>query len=147
MGDKTTNDRDVLCFVFLGWERDWEHVLGLEDSEQPQGRVFVYRALPGNVVAWGNTRDEAVVRLRDAVEVAMTESATPEDWYREAACQLTEEDLKEQLRVFGEVWKGRGVKCKELLFADRPGVVFDAPPVLRSTRQNRTRDNSETTTA
>ncbi|MDF1799940.1 MAG: hypothetical protein P1V81_12250 [Planctomycetota bacterium] len=132
--DTPQQEYGKFVFVFLGVQREREPVLGAE--EQRGGTVFVYRALPGHVVAWGETQEQAVKRLREAVGFAMTETDTPEEWYWQAMADLSDEDHREQTRVMAQVFENKGVKWTqvELTYQEhRPlrALVFETAPVLR----------------
>lgn len=123
-----TTDHRTLLFAFLGVERNWEHVLGLPEAEQPSGRVFVYRALPGNQYAWGHTREEAVQRLQVAIEFAMSQAESPDAWYREAAYSLKPEDEAELQKTVAETYRDGNVHLRELLLTTCKLVVFEKAP-------------------
>ncbi len=128
---KKAADCELLFFVFLGLERAWDHVLGAK--KQPEGQLFVYRALPGNVVAWGSNREEAVRRLREAVDFSMATAESPDAWYEGAVKRLSADDVTEQKKAMAQVWQEGGARLREVLLAGRKAAVLETTPILRPT--------------
>jgi len=126
----TTNsgpDERRMVFAFLGVERERGNTIG-EDSEHT-GRVFVYRSLPGNVVSWGNSEQEAVERLRQAIEFAMGDSS-PQEWYAEQRKQLSESDERRVLNEMTGFWSEHGVKCMSVEFQTASALAFYRAPMV-----------------
>lgn len=112
-------------FLFLGLERDWNTY---EGDAPPEGRVFVYRSLPGNLLAWGSSREQAVLRLRRAVELAMTTAASPDEWYKTARAQMSAKEIEDECKVTGEAWKDQRTRVGELEGQTYRIVVLETAP-------------------
>lgn len=90
-------DKSCLRFVFLGWERDWNP---MKDHEGLTGRVCELRSIPGDLVAWAPTVEEAEERLQDLLELAFKKAGSPSVWYGPEFNRLSDEDR----RIGREEW-------------------------------------------
>ena len=89
-----------LRFVFVGGTRPWKP---LEGHDVPSGTVCELRSLPGNLVAWGNTTEEAVRRLQSTIDFTLNRANSPEEWFDCAYAGMTEKDSKEYETSWVEV--------------------------------------------
>jgi P pilus assembly chaperone PapD len=86
--------------------------------------------MPGNVVAWGSSRDEAVSRLMAAVCLAMSTEATPDAWYAVALSRMSVADLKDQAEAVAELWNDRDARVSVHQKVNCKVEVFERPPRL-----------------
>jgi len=113
-----------LRFLFVGYWRDWNPVEGFTP---PKGRVCELRSLPGNVVTWASTPQEAYLKMRMALGRAFAHSGSPTKWYGEATAAMTQEDERERKNLWERVWtEGCRTTLEELSKDDKGGTRLAA---------------------
>ena len=92
-------------FLFVGFRRPWNPLKGFE-GEARTPEVCELRSLPGNLVSWGGTKEEAVENLRRTVVAAMKKAPDPDVWYDAILNGMTQGDRDDAnafwARVFAE---------------------------------------------
>jgi hypothetical protein len=117
----TTNENKLLRFVFCyGTPREWRPMK--EDSSPPTGMVYEVLSLPGRLVGWGSTREEATKHLQNTLDAVMHRLGGPSKWYQDAFAAMD----KKAAEVFWSVWKD--MVCK----TQQPTGVWSTPDLVKA---------------
>lgn len=112
---------DEYPMIFVGRDTRWEP---LEGCDAPEGLIAEVRSVPGNVVAWGHSRSEALSRLEEALNFFYLQAGGRETWYQQALESMTEED-REEASMLASIIFWNQKKNRELREARKPVVVVD----------------------
>ncbi len=72
--------------LLVGRTRRWKP---LPSCNVPKGPVHEVRTLPGNLVGWGETKQEAVHRVMAVLEMAAANAGSLDAWYSAAEEAMT----------------------------------------------------------
>lgn len=87
-------------FVFEHWSRPWRP---LDGQRPPSGTCHLVRSVPGDLVAAGRSKYEAVRRLADMLRVEIRlHRAGPTAWFSEACAKLDEDDREDHAEAVGD---------------------------------------------
>jgi len=87
----------LLRFLFVGTRRDWNPGEGFTP---PPGKVCV---LPGNVVTWAPTLEEAQFKMHMALQRALSKEGPA--WYETARKSMSKEDRELRSKLWDKVWE------------------------------------------
>lgn len=105
------SDSSLHLLFVLSYDRQW---VPLEGHAAPKPTYVEARCLPGNLVAGGDTREEAEQRLLKALELAMARAGSSDNWWAQAMETMRAEDTVIFERLGGRALLQRRFHSKPL---------------------------------